>query len=89
MYVHVTRSPGMTIADYDKVRRELGPEPIAGQTQHHAGEVSGSLVTVDVWDSRADADRFAADRLFPAFERVGIRPGADAMILGFEPVTGE
>jgi hypothetical protein len=84
MYVHITRNPGLTVPDYEKVRDEMGPEPFAGQLQHYVGEESGALVTVDVWDSRADADRFAAERLFPAMERVGIHPPATASITAFE-----
>jgi hypothetical protein len=87
MYIHVSRTPGLTTADYEKVVAELGPQPIAGKMQHYVGEVDGSLVVVDVWSSRTQADRFAAERLFPAFERVGIHPPADAMIFGYEAVT--
>ena len=60
--------------EYTRVERELGPAPIAGQADHHVGVVDGALVIVDVWRSRADADRFAAERLFPAFERAGVTP---------------
>jgi hypothetical protein len=83
-YVHVTKSPGITMADYARVREHLGASPIKGQRSHYAGESAGALHVVDVWESKADADRFAAERLFPAFEGVGIRPGADQVILGFE-----
>jgi len=46
--------------------------------------VDGELVIVDVWRSRADADRFAAERLFPAFERAGVTPDAATDITAFE-----
>lgn len=86
-YVHITRSPAMGMAEYDRVDRELGSAPIAGQSSHYVGVLDGALVVVDVWESRADADRFAAQRLFPAFERAGIRPDASADITAFEAVT--
>ena len=83
-YVHYTRSPGIGLAEYEKVQHELGPAPIAGHRSHHVGVVDGALVVVDVWESRTDADRFAAERLFPAFEKVGIRPDASGDITAFE-----
>ncbi len=83
-YVHISRTPGIDLADYARVRRELGPGTPAGQTAHHAGVVDGVLVVVDVWRSRADADRFAAECLFPAFERAGVAPDASAGITAFE-----
>lgn len=85
-YVHITRSPGMGLAEYDKVQRELGPAPIVGHRGHHVGVVDGALVVVDVWETRADADRFAAERLFPVFEKVGIRPDASGDITAFEAI---
>ena len=86
-YVHVTRSPGIGMTEYERVHRELGPAPIAGLSSHHVGVVDGTLVVVDVWDTRADADRFAAERLFPAFERSGVQPDASVDITAFETVT--
>ncbi len=70
--------------EYTRVGRELGRVPIAGQVDHHVGVVDGALVIVDVWHSRADADRFAAERLFPAFERAGVTPDAAVEITAFE-----
>lgn len=82
-YVHVTRTPNTTLDDYRRVLAALGPDPVQGRTSHWAGEKSGALHTVDVWDSRADADRFAAERLFPAFEQAQLRP-AGTEIVDFE-----
>jgi hypothetical protein len=36
-YVHITRSPGMSLADYQKVVEQLGATPIAGRQSHHVG----------------------------------------------------
>lgn len=73
--------------EYTRVGRELDHAPIAGQVDHHVGVVDGALVIVDVWRSRADADRFAAERLFPAFERAGVTPAAAVEIIAFETVA--
>ena len=86
-YVHITRSPGFGMDEYERVDRELGPTPVDGQAGHHVGVVDGTLVIVDVWRSRADADRFAAERLFPAFERAGVTPDAAVEITAFETVA--
>jgi hypothetical protein len=86
-YINITRTPGQGLADYTAVRSELGQEPIAGNLLHRVGVVDGVLVTVDEWTSRSDADRFAAERLFPAFERAGIRPERATEITAFETVT--
>ena len=86
-YVQISRSPGSGMDDYERVERELGAAPIDGQSGHHVGVVDGALVIVDVWRSRADADRFAAERLFPAFERAGVKPDASVEITAFETVA--
>src|SRR5215472_14697049 len=87
-YIHVTRSPGMGLADYHKIIEQIGPTPIAGRLSHYVGEQSGALLIVDVWDKRADADRFAADRLFPAFAASETRPDTDTLVLAFEDEAG-
>ena len=86
-YVQISRSPGSGMDEYERVERELGAAPIDGQSSHHVGVVDGALVIVDVWRSRADADRFAAERLFPAFERAGVKPDASVEITAFETVA--
>lgn len=87
-YVHITRSPGMSLADYRSVTDQLGATPISGRLSHHVGEQDGALLVVDVWEKRSDADRFAADRLFPAFAAAGTRPGADTLVLAFDDEAG-
>ena len=57
---------------------------VVGQAPGTWFTVDGELVIVDVWRSRADADRFAAERLFPAFERAGVTPDAGTDITAFE-----
>lgn len=83
-YIHVTRTPDMNLSDYQRVVAALGEEPIAGRQRHHVGVSDGALHTVDEWVSRADADRFAAERLFPAFDRAGVRPSPATTIIAFE-----
>lgn len=83
-YIHVTRSPGMKVSDYEAVMDKLGPDPIAGQQMHVVGESDGALHIMDVWETRAHADRFGTERLFPAFAAAGIHPDPNTVILSFE-----
>lgn len=86
-YVHVTATPDAGLADYRRVRDVLGDDSVIGQQVHWVGENAGMLYTVDVWDSKADADRFAAERLFPAFEKAGFRERG-TKIIDFEATKG-
>ncbi|MFN2562056.1 MAG: hypothetical protein ABR571_12270 [Jatrophihabitans sp.] len=88
-YIHVTRTPDMHLSDYRRVVAALGEEPIAGRRRHYVGESDGALHTVDEWVSRADADRFAAERLFPAFDRAGVRPSPAMTLIAFEAGDGD
>ena len=88
-YVHITRLADITLGDYEQVRRSMGDEPIAGQVAHVVGRADGELHIIDVWASKADADRFAAERLFPAFERAGFAPSSATTILAFEAGAGD
>ncbi|MFE3055279.1 hypothetical protein [Nocardia sp. NPDC059239] len=83
-YIHISHTPGVGLQRYREVYEALGPEPLAGNLLHIVGELDGTLHIVDVWESAAAADRFAAERLFPAFERTGIAPGPDATSEAFE-----
>lgn len=83
-YVHISRVPGRELADYDSVVGMLGPEIPAGLLVSVTGVADGALQTVDLWESKEHADRFAAERLLPVFGRTGRGPGADATYVAFE-----
>ncbi|MFF0494243.1 hypothetical protein ACWDSJ_21135 [Nocardia sp. NPDC003482] len=83
-YIHITHSPGIGLREYRAVQEAMGPEPIAGNLLSLVGERDGALHVVDVWESATAADRFAAERLFPAFERTGITPGPHDTVTAFE-----
>jgi hypothetical protein len=57
---------------YDQVNAEMGVEgnPPQGLIFHWAGEVNGEWTISDIWESRADYDRFVEERLNPALEKV-------------------
>jgi len=83
-YVHLTHTPGQSLTDYRAVNEAVGNDPPQGLLVSIAGDADGALHTVDVWDSRASADRFAAERLFPAFQKTGRSPGAEATYVAFD-----
>ncbi|HET7488103.1 MAG TPA: hypothetical protein VFJ85_09250 [Acidimicrobiales bacterium] len=67
---------GVTPEQYDAVRAEVGwlEEPPAGGRVHTAAFSDGTLHITDVWDSAEDFQAFAADRLMPVVQRLGV-PG--------------
>lgn len=83
-YTHVTRTPDMSLEEYDRVRAAIGPEPIDGNLEHHVGLEDGALCVVDKWSSKDHADRFAATRVYPAFAAAGVRPADGQTIFGFD-----
>jgi len=83
-YVHSTRSPGQGLTDYQAVLEDMGGELPDGLLISLVGEAEGVLHVIDVWESKAHADRFVAERLFPAFQRTGRSPGADSTYVAFE-----
>lgn len=83
-YVHISNSPGQDFSDYQAVVDDLGVDAPEGLLISVVGEADGGLHIVDVWESKAHADRFAAERLFPAFQRTGRAPGTDATYVAFE-----
>ncbi|HVN50205.1 MAG TPA: hypothetical protein VMT43_02170 [Acidimicrobiales bacterium] len=74
-YVHVTFTKGQTLERYQQISDlvgELGPEQ--GNLAHLVGADDQGLHVVDIWESKAHADRFAAEQLFPAFAAAGMTP---------------
>jgi hypothetical protein len=51
---------------YDKIVAELGPDPAPGFVVHLAiARPEGGLRYIDVWDTEADFEKFAEERLHP------------------------
>ena len=82
-YVQITTTPGRSLQTYHKVISALGPQPVAGLASRYAGDVDGTLVVLNIFDSQTDADRFAAERLFPAFEQLSLPAPPDGIVLAF------
>ena len=69
----VINVPGATLEQYDQVRRGIGDPLGDGQISHVAGATADGICVVDVWQSRADFDRFMQERLGEQLGRAGIQ----------------
>jgi hypothetical protein len=78
--------PGSTLEQYDEVRRALGDPLGDGQISHVAGATESGFCVVDVWESRADFDRFVQERLGEQMARAGMQ---DPQIAEFEVHASE
>jgi hypothetical protein len=73
MQVVVSMSwPHVTPEDYEAASDliRLEDDPPVGAVSHIVWFTESGLRAVDVWRSKADFERFAHERLFPAAERV-------------------
>ena len=66
---------------YDAVLSKLDIEnnPPAGMLVHTAGEVNGRWRIFDVWESRADFDRFFQERLGAAIQQAAQEQGREVI----------
>lgn len=64
--------PGGTLQQYDEVRAAIGDPLGDGQISHVAGATDDGFCVVDVWDSRADFDRFMQEQLAGPLGRAGV-----------------
>lgn len=71
MYAWCQDMPGVTENDYAEVLAELGgaEKTAPGLIAHVAGPVEGGFRIVDVWETEADAKRFAEQHLAGAVRR--------------------
>ncbi len=61
-----TQDVPIDVETYNRIVEGLGPEPPKGMLFHVAVQrPEGGLRYIDVWESEADWDRFAEERLHP------------------------
>jgi hypothetical protein len=83
----ISEAPSRELYESSNEKVNLVAERPTGLILHAAGETAtGSVQIVNVWESRADADTFERDRLFPVFEAAGF---IDRIKTGPQPVTTE
>ncbi len=83
-YTTISHVPGVPYADYEKVGRYLGDGPPEGLLARYGGETGDGLAVVAVWETKAQADRFAAERLEPALHQVHGPDLLPGQFTGFE-----
>jgi hypothetical protein len=85
MWITIATPPFREIERFDEVVAHLG-EPPEGVLARYAGTAEdGSLRVVSVWESKAHADRFMAERLAPALATVlGPEPAGAPQGVGIE-----
>lgn len=88
-YTHVSHVLSDSLSDYQAVAEVLGPQTPEGRLALIVGEADGALHIIDVGDSKAHADRFAAERLMPAFRQAGVTPGPEEAYIEFDATVLE
>jgi hypothetical protein len=77
----ILKFSGAGIEKYDAVQAELGWKDGAGEPEgliaHAAGSTDDGFCVIEWWRSASDWDTFFAQRLRPAFEKVGDIPPPD------------
>jgi len=68
----IVNIPGGTLDQYDQVRQAIADPLGDGQISHVAGATEDGFCVVDVWESRADFDRFMQERLGEQLGRAGV-----------------
>src|SRR5215813_6200283 len=83
-YATVTHSPATTLQDFHAVNAALGDEQPEGRLLLLVGHSGDGLHIIDVWATQAHADRFVAERLYPALQRTGLLPDERDLHVEFE-----
>ena len=68
--------PGGTLAQYDEVVKKMGFHPggpgAKGGLFHWVTKTDGGIRVVDVWESRDQFEKFAAEKIGPISAQVGV-----------------
>jgi hypothetical protein len=79
----VMQFSGASIDKYDAVRHELGWNGETGKPRgilaHASGSTDDGFCVIEWWNSEGEWDKFFAERLRPAFEKVGGIPQPQVM----------
>ena len=68
---------------YRKVNDLIDVRP-DGLVAFYAGAGGDGVSITAVWESKAQADRFAAEQLVPAMKQIGVQPGSHTSMIEFE-----
>ena len=83
-WIGVATPPFESIEQFDTLMETVGDEP-EGLEARYVGTVDGQLRVITVWESKANADRFFAQRLGPALAKaLGPEPVGTPQVLGVD-----
>ena len=67
-----------------KLGEAVGDTPVKGLILHAGGPSERGVHSLDVWESKEDADRFFAERMMPALQQLGLEGGPPLSVQEFE-----
>jgi len=83
-WITVATPPFQSIEQFDKVIAAVDTAP-DGMTARYVGTTDGTLRVVTLWESKAHADRFFAEKLGPALARaLGPEPVGRPEVFGID-----
>lgn len=83
-WIAVATPPFSSIEQFDQVMENIGTEP-EGLEARYVGPSEDGLRVVTLWESKAHADRFFAERLGPALAKaLGPEPAGAPAVLGID-----
>lgn len=70
---------GLTSEQFDAIERSVNPtaNPPEGLIFHASGPIEGGWGVIDFWESRAQFDRFAEERMGPSAAAAGLSAAPD------------
>lgn len=74
--------PYATLMEFDvdldthiKIGEFLGDAPVKGLILHAGGPSERGVHSLDVWETKADSERFFTERMRPALQEMGLEGG--------------
>jgi hypothetical protein len=71
-----------TLTEYDvdldthiRMGEAVGDAPVQGLILHAGGPSARGVHSLDVWETKEDAERFFAERMAPTLQRLGVEGG--------------
>ena len=84
-WIAVATPPFRSIEQFDTVMANVGGEPEGLEARYVGTASDGKLRVVTLWESKADADRFFAERLGPALAKtLGPEPVGAPEVVGID-----
>lgn len=83
-WIGIATPPFASIDQFDRVMENVGAEP-EGLEARYVGPTADGLRVISLWESKAHADRFMAERLGPALAKaLGPEPAGAPAVVGVD-----